>query len=441
MSVESGGPGPPEMEVMEAGVSFEEKRDKNEGEIEGDLSKDDKVKELYLPTDVGPFEIYMESKGQGQGIGQLHAMSVGKLINKYHPMIQKDVVEITKMGKNRLRLKFRNGSAANTLVLSDELKKDKFECFIPSYLLKRKGVIKNVDLTLSDEEIVNESLFNQGRNIKLIAAKRFIRKYKNEKGEYETKPTFSVLLTFRGQVMPEYVFIHHVRCLVEPYISRVVQCYNCLRFGHMSNQCRSKIRCSLCGEQHDRKDCEKKEDLKCIHCNGNHSATDKKCTEQLRQTKIKTIMALENLSYSDAKMRFKNSYAKITDAPPVIYSKREFPPLTLNPNLNSITPQTEPAQPIKRARQISPPKPQFSQKEIESFLIRSTPSKNTPGGLVNFNPYRPEENYIETIRTKDWVCEIIMSVLDSIYPLITSQVREEELIKIIQERVSHFPFK
>ena len=62
----------------------------------------------------------------------------------------------------------------------------------------------------------------------------------------------------------------------------VTQCFNCQSFGHSVKNCRSKIKCLICGEGHSHKGCPNKE-AKCANCKGPHVASYKGCPEYKKQ--------------------------------------------------------------------------------------------------------------------------------------------------------------
>ena len=59
----------------------------------------------------------------------------------------------------------------------------------------------------------------------------------------------------------------------------VRQCFNCQCFGHSAQNCKSKQKCVICGENHSHKGCPKKEakQPKCANCSGPHVASYKGC--------------------------------------------------------------------------------------------------------------------------------------------------------------------
>ena len=65
----------------------------------------------------------------------------------------------------------------------------------------------------------------------------------------------------------------------------VRQCFNCQCFGHSAQNCKSKQKCVICGENHSHKGCPKKEanQPKCANCSGPHIASYKGCPEYKKQ--------------------------------------------------------------------------------------------------------------------------------------------------------------
>ena len=65
----------------------------------------------------------------------------------------------------------------------------------------------------------------------------------------------------------------------------VRQCFNCQCFSHSAQNCKSKQKCVICGENHSHKGCPKKEakQPKCANCSGPHVASYKGCPEYKKQ--------------------------------------------------------------------------------------------------------------------------------------------------------------
>ncbi|KAK9712741.1 Endonuclease-reverse transcriptase [Popillia japonica] len=191
------------------------------------------------------------------------------------------------------------------------------------------GIIKYVDTSLSEKELLELISPVFGEIIEVLSVKRFTKKIDSDK----YLPTSTIMVTFRGQKLPSQVAICKVACAVEPYVQRVIQCFNCLRYGHVSKQCRSEIRCKKCGDNHHSDKCQSFTPLACIFCKGSHNATDHKiCPEYKKQRAIKQLMATENISYKDAKIVQNNSYAGVVTLPVPPINNNNFPLLDENRN-------------------------------------------------------------------------------------------------------------
>ncbi|KAL3269564.1 hypothetical protein HHI36_008629 [Cryptolaemus montrouzieri] len=114
-----------------------------------------------------------------------------------------------------------------------------------------------------------------------------------------------VLVTFKGQELPEEVSIFRVACSVEPYIQKVNQCRENMRFDNISDR---NERCKKCGGEHFEQNCDE-EANKCIHCRDNHYRTDSERSPQF--AKQKCIMAYENISYRETQEKENTSYATV----------------------------------------------------------------------------------------------------------------------------------
>ena len=220
-------------------------------------------------------------------------------------------------------------------------------------------------------------------------------------------------LTFEGNVLPSHVVINSVIFIVEPYIQRVIQCFKCLRYGHVANQCRNtKTLCTKCGE-------EKKEEHTCneafcLNCKNNtHQTTSKTCPQYIEQQQIKKYMAEHNSSFLEAKQNLNRSTSRIVQVknryePLNILSDNEFPSLpTINNNRDishnkvALSQQIKPtynftrSQPTKKRKAQSPTP--SSQQIPPMFPFVMGPSQPLPP-----NPYRPNiesqlENKTQTI--------------------------------------------
>lgn len=109
------------------------------------------VRNRYQVTDGGPFFIYVEHKQLN--VGNLHPMSIGRILE---PLIEFDqcINEITAVGRNRVKLIVNNALQANKIVQSEVFPANKLVAYIPSHCIEKKGVVRMVDTSFSDDEIL-----------------------------------------------------------------------------------------------------------------------------------------------------------------------------------------------------------------------------------------------------------------------------------------------
>lgn len=425
-------------EVMEFTHSGDKNMTDINMEVIGKSDVTDEIKEKVYPQfqyetiDKGPYVVFIEGTGNGNGIGRLHPMALGKLIYNSHPEIKKFISSVKKIGRNRIKVELINRESANCLIGSQLLKEKNLVTYAPTFILQRQGIIRGVFHELSDEDIAKDVQSSSYEPVMVIKARRFSRKVV-EAGQTKFVPTQTVLLTFRGQTLPDYVTLHYVRCPVEPYIQKINQCFKCLRYGHKSEKCNSSVRCSKCGQQHLSKDCSADTPVKCVHCNGEHSALSKsKCPEFSKQQSIRSLMTEENLSFTEAREKLNsNSFrGALVNQVPTINHKSVFPPL-----------HTTNRVPPKRLRPNSPPDKDNTSEKYKKILASYSPDwyKSQP---ITKNPYPP--NY-ENIRGKpsqkltvdvNKFCEALFEIVTSLKNVDSSN--KNDILKEIKVRVEHF---
>ena len=168
------------------------------------------------------------------------------------------------------------------------------KAIIPRHRTTDQGVIRDVDITITNEEILE----HMEAICPLIEVYRFSRKIYND-GIAEYLPTKTVKLTFRGQYLPQVVYLFRVRFTVETYIQPVMQCKNCYKYGHPTKYCRNKTTCGKCSEQHSTVSC-KAHNLKCVNCKLPHMSDSTRCTIYQSQKNIKTKMSELNIPQHEA---------------------------------------------------------------------------------------------------------------------------------------------
>ncbi|XP_060805766.1 uncharacterized protein LOC106141397 [Amyelois transitella] len=212
----------------------------------------------------------------------------------------KNVIKIKYINAYKVLIHFSQEESAEEFLLSKLFNENGFKCQRTLEVNQSYGVIKDVDLHLSDDEICEELRCET----EILGIKRLKRKNTND-GLWETSE--SVRICFKGSLLPSYVYICDTRAQVHPYTFPVTQCSRCWRFGHTIKMCPSlKVICPKCTKSHV--NCETTE-FKCNNCTGRHMAMAKICPVFLKEKRIREIMSEFNCSYKKALTMFPPSAA------------------------------------------------------------------------------------------------------------------------------------
>lgn len=278
---------------------------------------------IYNSQDKGPFVLYVESINS---FLKIHPMSLGKLIRENCLHIYKDIFSISKIDKFKIKIILSKFNYANDLKNESIFKNNNLICYVPTFMLTKKGLVRDVDYSLSDQEILE---FIDAAGQEVLSARRIFKKKGNE-----SVPTPLVILQFRGQSLPKEIKLLNVMCKVDPFIEKVSQCRRCLRYGHLESRCMypHDQRCPRCGgKNHLISDCPN--DICCVYCKRAHLATDQRCPEFEIQVNIRSIMSENNFSFLEAKKHLlnKDSYSsKINQKNELASYLNNFPPLTVS---------------------------------------------------------------------------------------------------------------
>lgn len=268
----------------------------------------DKIKYFNLTPDkynTNNIYVYIE-KTNNQNIGRLHPMYVGHIFHKKLKL--QNIVDIKSVGKNRIKVQLKSISDANNLVNNSLLNAENLRAYIPNHLLEKKGVIKGVDTFFDVTYLKN----NIECSTPISDVKRTHKKIEKE-GKTEFVPKQTIIVSFEGNILPNSVIINSVICSVEPFLGRVTQCYNCLKYGHVARQCRgSNTLCIQCGNtKTENHHCDKDQNY-CIYCKtNNHISISKNCPYYAKQRTIKKIMVENNVPFLEAKKFADTSYSNI----------------------------------------------------------------------------------------------------------------------------------
>lgn len=205
-----------------------------------------------------------------------------------------DVSYVKYLNPYKVRLQFGSASASNKLFQCENLIAKGWKFQKAMEVSYRYGVVKDVDMDLSDKEILDTIYCPD--NIELVSIKRLDRRNRDDGGSW--CPSESIRLCFNGSILPAFIFVDGMKIKVDPYIFPVTQCSQCWKLGHVRRMCPSKkIFCPKCGDNHE--NCSSI-NHKCLNCGGPHMALAKSCPVFLKEKRIRELMAEFGCTYRKA---------------------------------------------------------------------------------------------------------------------------------------------
>lgn len=306
-------PSPAEHVIIAAeGSSLSRKRRPNLSDSSDNTPKVSRIEELASPvqvlkysvSDSGPFLVHVYKVEEDRSAGTyIHPVKFGHFIyyNKFDGIKEGG---IKKIGRNRIAVEFSSADAANLFVGNSLLSDKGYSAVIPSYCATRMGVARGIPVDYTNEELIEFVRVPNsiGRVLKVRRLNYKPREVAN--GNKDWLPSETVVFTFEGQKLPSNIYLFHNSVSVAPYRFPIIQCFRCLRYGHVQAQCRSGPRCCKCSQPHTGDSCTvDPENVSCLFCGGCHSALDRSCPERARQSSIKLTMSQDCVSFQEASKR------------------------------------------------------------------------------------------------------------------------------------------
>ncbi|CAG4934415.1 unnamed protein product [Parnassius apollo] len=230
-----------------------------------------------------------------------------------------DITRIKYINPFKIRVEVCSELSADKIEKCHEFKDKVWKVYRAMERTSSYGVIKDVDLDLSDEEILRNIMCD--KPVEIISVYQLKRR--NREGE-GWQPSEAVQVCFKGSFIPQYIYVHGLRIKVTPYVFPVSQCSKCWKYGHPTKKCpSSKIVCPKCGGSHE--NCET-QNFQCVNCGGNHMALHKaSCPAFLKEKRLREIMVEFNSTYRKALTVYvpppasllrKDSFRQQSDNPP-----------------------------------------------------------------------------------------------------------------------------
>jgi len=347
---------------------------------------------------LGPFDVIVQKDKENNHSSPIDPLAVGRLL---YTTNKNDILEIKKVGFSKINIRLKSREAANGLISNCILKEKKYLVYVPFYRTTRKGIIRGVPLDVADDEILR----GLDSKIKILSVQRLSRRRRdllspphsnvninvdsnvNITNHNNLTPSRTILVTFGGQTLPDYIYLFMLKYSVLPFISRTSLCFSCYRFGHIGAHCKGRARCIDCGgDRHEdgvlcpKKGCEPT----CINCGGSHKASNYNCPEYIAQRRTREISAHENIPLSEAASRVRGR----AGTPHERFSSRygEFPRL---PSTSSTS-----------RERSGPPPPAYLYSQVLSSPSSSPPfelGSSSASNPVSFSQSSHPSDYITSL--------------------------------------------
>lgn len=214
----------------------------------------------------------------------------------------KEITEVRPYGKTGIILKSASIDCVRDLLACTTFGSVPVSAFIPSHLACVKGVVRDVDCSLSPAEVLE--LFSPAGAVSVFRCSRLL--------DNKRVPTNSVIVTFLGLSRPTEVKAWPLIYRVDPFNRRPTQCRHCWRFGHVEKNCRSGIRCRVCGASHLASECTEKVPSCCL-CSNSHMADSSDCPFRSHETDVIAAMDRCHCSRAEAQAMVKPHNASFSD--------------------------------------------------------------------------------------------------------------------------------
>lgn len=200
-----------------------------------------------------------------------------------------DITDVRPYGKNGIVCR-----SASTECVTDLLKCTLFgqvqvRAFIPAHLACVKGLVRDVDASLSAAEVLEE-----------FSAAGVVAVYRCNRPQGSSRiATESVIITVPGTRCPSELKVWPILYRVQHLPPRPLQCRCCWRYGHSTKVCKSTSRCRMCGDNHPTASCSSEEEHCCL-CGGPHPADYSNCPARAQEQIILELTEKRRCSRAEA---------------------------------------------------------------------------------------------------------------------------------------------
>ena len=130
------------------------------------------------------------------------------------------------------------------------------------------------------------------------------------KKEGKIIPTNNLFLTFSRPNMPREIKVGYLTVKVDLFVQNPLRCFNCNKFGHTSQRCKTTAKCQWCGKVKHEEQCDGPQI--CSNCNGLHAASAKECPVWKKEKEIQRIRVEKRISFPEARQLVEAKFPSTT---------------------------------------------------------------------------------------------------------------------------------
>ena len=272
----------------------------------------------FLQTDTSPFLTYLFDLRSDKNIAQYHPTLVGKKLAAKNI----EPLKVSPAGLDKLALIFPTYDTANNFVSDITLPKSldqsgEWRAVIPDHALYKVGVIHDIPLELSIEEVYNGLEDDLKPHVaKLVRCKRKEGTPNLNSQSSESNPTVWVddksIKIYCRKNIPKNIPVYFYPARVSAYVLPIRQCQKCFRFGHVKANCKSESRCIRCGISHPEDPPACIAPISCANCTGPQLSNSEDCLFYQFNFKLNQTRATLGCNVKDAEFvvraRFKKQH-------------------------------------------------------------------------------------------------------------------------------------
>ncbi|XP_075167662.1 uncharacterized protein LOC142239777 [Haematobia irritans] len=267
----------------------------------------DRDKRVLNPDSLQPVFLLMARAGIHADKGFTNVSPF--LIKKAIDTVGGQVMNCKKLRNGQLLIECTNGKQANKIIKMMSLSIDIFVNVEEHKSLNvSKGIFYTNELRCLDDEEIKKEIVTLNKSITDI---KRLKKRDPETKQLTTVDSGLYIVTFNVRDPPESVYVGYFYSKVKPYIPNPLRCYNCFKFGHVSDKCStpSKV-CPHCNqnehtnvdESGKREKCNNKP--KCANCSSDHNSFSKECPLYKKEYEIQTIRITEKITIYEARKQY-----------------------------------------------------------------------------------------------------------------------------------------